>query len=194
MLDAERLTQALGFFHDAREERVIPPSVLDLDDATTAWATFRIGEAGMVQVPAGIYLTERAGLGGSSYSVVPLSEPGIATVGHGWALAIVTSDPDRQQLAAALIEHLLTPDNNGAWTQAAGRLPTRHAALAVWDTDTTYVAFVRELLMQAQAAATPDVAAKVAGPLAKALADVLGDLATPEEAAQTAVEAVREGQ
>ncbi len=193
-LDAERLTQALGFFHEARQASVIPRSVLDLDDATTAWATYRIGEAGMVQVPAGLYLTERAGLSSSDFSPVPLSEPGVATVGHGWALALVTSDPERQQLAAALIEHMLAPENNGAWTQAAGRLPTRHAALAVWDADNTYVAFIRELLTQAQAAATPDVAAKVAGPLAKALADVLGGLATPDEAAQAAVEAVREGQ
>jgi ABC-type glycerol-3-phosphate transport system substrate-binding protein len=145
----------------------------------------------MVQVPASLFLTERAGLSSSNFSAVPLSEPGIATVGHGWALAVVTSDPERQQLSATLIEHLLSPDNSGTWTQAAGRLPTRYAALDTWDPDNAYVPFIRDLLARAQPAANPDVAAVVSGPLAQALAEVLGGLATPEEAAQAATEAVR---
>ncbi len=193
-LDAEPLAQALSFFQEGRQARVIPRTVLDLADATTAWATYRIGEAGMVQVPASLYLAERAGLSNAAFSPVPLSEPGVATVGNGWALAIVTPDPGRQQLAAALIEHLLSPENNGAWTQAAGRLPTRRAALDTWNQDDAYVPFVQGLLTQAKPAANPDVAAVVGGPLAQALAEVLGGLATPEEAAQAAVEAVRGGQ
>jgi ABC-type glycerol-3-phosphate transport system substrate-binding protein len=193
-LDVERLTQALGFFQKARQAGVIPRSVLDLADATTAWATYRIGEAGLVQVPASLYIAERAGSSSSAFSTLPLSEPGVATVGHGWALAIVTPDPERQRLAAALIEHLLSPENSGAWTQAAGRLPTRQAALDAWDQTDAYTPFIRELLTQAYPAANPEVAAVVGGPLAQALADVLSARATPEEAAQTAGEAVRGGQ
>jgi ABC-type glycerol-3-phosphate transport system substrate-binding protein len=193
-LDPVPLAQALTFFWVAREANVIPRSVLDLLDTATAWATFRIDEAGMVQVPASIYLAERAGLSGAGFSTVPLFEPAVTTVGHGWALAIVTQDPTRQQSAAALIDHLLSPENSGAWTQAAFRLPTRQAALDAWTTDDAYVPFIRRLLTQAEPAANPDVVAAVSAPLAQALSDVLSMVATPEEAAQSAAETVRSGQ
>ena len=192
-LNGDQLIEALSFFQQARRAGVIPVSVLDLSDATTAWATYRIGEAGMVQGPASIYLAERAGLSSSSASAVPLAEPGTTTVGHGWALAMVTQDPARQELAAALIEHLLSPENNGAWTQAANRLPASGTALDAWAPNDAYVPFVRELLRDARPAANPGVAAVVGAPLSQALIDVLSGRASPEEAAQAAVQAVEAG-
>jgi ABC-type glycerol-3-phosphate transport system substrate-binding protein len=191
VLDAARLAQALEFFYTARRAGVISMSVLNLSDVTTAWATYRMGEAGMVQVPASLYLAERAGLSSAAFAAVPLFVPGVSTVGHGWALAVVTQDPQRQQLAAALIEHLLSPENSGAWTRAAGRLPTRNAAFAAWDLDDAYLPFIRSLLTQARPAPNPDLTAAVAGPLTQALADVLSGEATPAEAAQSAAEAVK---
>jgi ABC-type glycerol-3-phosphate transport system substrate-binding protein len=193
-LDPEPLIQALEFFQTAQLVGVIPRSVLDLSDATTAWATFRIGEAGMVQVPASLYLAERAGLSSAGFAAVPLSSPGVTTVGQGWALAVVTQDPGRQQLAATLIDHVLAPENSGAWTQAAGRLPTCRSALDVWDQDDAYVPFISALLAQAIPAPSPDLAAVVSGPLTQALAEVLSGQATPAEAAQSAAEAVRAAQ
>ena len=192
-LDNNQLTEALGFFQQARQAGVIPASALDLSDATTAWATYRIGEAGMVQGPASIYLAERAGLSSSSASTIPLVEAGATTVGHGWALAMVAQNPERQELAVALIEHLLSPENNGAWTQAANRLPARPTALDGWAPNDAYVPFVRELLQEARAAANPDVAAVVGAPLSQALTEVLSGKASPEEAAQAAARAVEEG-
>jgi arabinogalactan oligomer/maltooligosaccharide transport system substrate-binding protein len=193
-LDAEPLTQALEFFQESRQAGVVDKSVLDLTDTTTAWATYRIGEAEMVQVPASLYLAERAGLSNSGFAAVPLSLPGVTTVGHGWALAMVTQDPGRQALAVALIEHLLSPENSGAWTWAAGRLPARNAAFDAWDQDDAYVPFARDLLAHAEPAPNPDLAAVVGGPMAQALTDVLSGRATPGEAAESAVEAVRTGQ
>jgi len=192
-LDGNQLTEALSFFQQARQAGVIPGSALDLSDATTAWATYRIGEAGMVQAPASIFLAERGGLSSSSASTIPLAEPGATTVGHGWALAMVTQDPERQELSVALIEHLLSPENNGAWTRAANRLPARPTALDAWAPNDAYVPVIRELLQEAYPAANPNVAAVVGGPLAQALAEVLSDRASPEEAAQAAVKAVEAG-
>jgi ABC-type glycerol-3-phosphate transport system substrate-binding protein len=189
-LDSERLTAVLEFFSRARQAGVIPQAVLALTDVTAAWATYRIGEAGMVQVPASIFLAERAGLSNAGFGSLPLRTPGIATVGNGWALAIVTQDPQRQELAAALIEHLLAAENSGAWTQAAGRLPARYAALDAWAGDDPYLLFIRDLLTQAQPAVKPDLAAAVGGPLAEALADVLSGRATPAAAAEAAALAV----
>jgi arabinogalactan oligomer/maltooligosaccharide transport system substrate-binding protein len=189
-LNIERLTEALTFFNEARQAGTIPRSVLELSDATTAWATFRIGEAGMVEVPASLFLAERAGLGNVGFGPVPLSIPDVMTVGQGWGLAIVTKDPGRQQLAASLIEHLLLAENSGAWTRAAGRLPTRNAALAAWGEDDPYVSFIRNLLAHAAPSPNPDVAAATGGPLVQALVDVLSGAKPPAEAAQAAAEAV----
>ena len=193
-LDVDPLIQALEFFQKAQQVDVIPRSALGLSDATTAWATFRIGEAGMVLVPSSLYLAERAGLSTVGFGPMPLSTPGTATVGQGWALAVVTQDLERQALAATLIEYLLSPANSGTWTRAAGRLPTRHAALDAWDQNDAYLSFVRNLLAQASPAPNPDLAHAVGGPLTQALTDVLGGQKTPAEAAQTAVEAVKAGQ
>lgn len=191
-LDGERLTEVLEFFAAARLADVIPRSVLDLTDTATAWATFRVGEAGMVQSPASIYLAERAGLSNAGFGPLPLRDPGLTAVGQGWALAIVTQDKGRQKLAAALIEHLLAAENSGAWSYAAGRLPTRYAALEVWDEGDPYVAFIRDVLVKARPATNPDLAAVVGGPLAEALVKVLSGQATPAEAAEAAVLAVGE--
>ncbi len=193
-LDLEPLTEALEFFQKARQADVIPSSVLQLTDVTTVWATYRIGEAGMVQVPVGIYLAERAGLSNTSFGPIPLRTPGATTIGRGWALALVTQDPERQELSAALIEHLLAPDNNGTWTYAAGRLPTRYAAFEAWDSGDPYLPFIRNLLAEANPAPNPDLASAIGGPLAEALAKVLSGQATPAEAAQSAVETVEGGQ
>jgi ABC-type glycerol-3-phosphate transport system substrate-binding protein len=186
-LEGERLSQALAFFQQARRAGTIPRSVLELSDTTTAWATFRIGEAAMVQVPASLFLAERAGLSNVSFGPVPLSDPGFMTVGRGWALAVVTKEPQRQELAAALIEHLLAPENNGTWTRAAARLPTGNAALNTWDQEDAYVPFVRSLLTQAEPAPNPDVAAVVGAPMAQALTEVLSGNQSPTEAAEAAV-------
>jgi ABC-type glycerol-3-phosphate transport system substrate-binding protein len=192
-LDLERLTQVLEFFQKGRQQGVIPRSVLDLSDATTAWATFRIGEAAMAQVPASLYLAERAGLSNVSFGPIPLAIPDVLTVGQGWALAIVTQDPERQQLSAALIEHLLAPEQSGAWTLAAGRLPSRNAALDAWGQNDPYVPFVRNLLAHARPAPDPDLATVVGGPLAQSLIEVLSGRMTPAEAAQAAVNVVGAG-
>ncbi len=192
-LDVDPLAQVLEFFKQALDEGVIPASVLDLTDASIAWAAYRIGEAGMVQVPASIYLADRDSLSNAAFGPVPLQDEGTTTIGNGWALAIVTQDPERQRTAAQLIEHLLSPENNGAWTLETGRLPARHASLETWNEADPYLSFVRDLLEQAKPAPNPDLAFIISAPLTEALAQVLNGLATPADAAQTAVEAVQAG-
>jgi ABC-type glycerol-3-phosphate transport system substrate-binding protein len=97
-------------------------------------------------------------------------------------------------MAIALMEHLLSQENNGTWTLDAGRLPARYATFEVWNEDDPYLPFIRNLLAQAKPAPNPDLAAAVGGPLAEALAKVLSGQETPADAAQAAAEAVKGGQ
>ena len=189
-LDVERLGQALEFFQQAWQNDVIPASVLNLTDASNAWDIYRFSDAGMAQVRASSYLADRDELNNISFGNVPLKIAGATTVGHGWALAIVTQDPERQKMAAALIEHLLSLENNGTWTLNAGRLPARYSTFEMWDQDDPYLPFIRNLLAQAKPAPDPHLAAVVGGPLVEALTNVLNGQATPAEAAQAAAQAV----
>lgn len=191
-INVERLTAALEVFALGRRAGVIPESVLTLTDAATAWAVYRIGEAGMVQVPASIYLAERAELNNAGFGPQPAGSTDTVTVGQGWALALVTADPERQQLAAALIEHLMSPENSGAWTWTAGRAPTRAAALDNWPSDDPYVPFLRSLLVHAEAVPPPPVAAVASSPLTEALIQVLSGQATAAEAAEAAAITIEE--
>ena len=88
-----------------------------------------------------------------------------------------------------MLQQLLTPQNSGAWTQAAGTLPGRAAALATWDAN-AYTSFLSTELTQAQTAPPAAIMALVGPPLRKAIEDVLAGRATPAEAAHTAVLAV----
>jgi len=90
-------------------------------------------------------------------------------------------------LAARLIEWLMTPENLGAWSQAAGRLPTRRTALDLWPDD-AYRQFLREGLERAYY--LPPVVGydRLSRSLQRAVEEVLTGVATPEDAAARATQ------
>jgi len=92
-------------------------------------------------------------------------------------LAVVTQDPQRQQLAAALIEHLLaqrTVSLDSGCRPAATATPLRCLGFG-----RCLSALHPQSADPGQAAPNPDLTAAVAGPLTQALADVLSGEATP---------------
>lgn len=198
-LDPLALARALRFLEQAHEEGAVSAAILILKEDHNAWSEFRNGNTGIVQVPASLYLADRGQFPRAQFAPVPIrppdssSEPGPPTVGHGWALCVTTADPQRQSLAAELIEHLLAPENSGHWTQTVGYLPTRRAALEAWDPTDPYVPFIRDLLERAAPTPPPDVAGIIGPPLTSALREVLTGSATAREAADKAVLAVQSG-
>ncbi|RMF29418.1 MAG: extracellular solute-binding protein, partial [Chloroflexi bacterium] len=190
VIDREPLVEALTFFNRGRKLGVIPYRVLNLSNAASVWTRFLAGEAGMAQLPATFFLMERDQLAHVGFAPVPTRNRQIAPLGRGWVLAVVTSDPERQKLAALLLEWLMEPENNGAWSRAAGRLPARRASLEMWDQDDAYVPFIRQHLERAVAAPPPEVEQVLAPPLQTALRNVLRGVSTPEEAAEEAIATV----
>ena len=81
----------------------------------------------------------------------------------------------------------MTPEINAAWNEAAGTLPTRQAALALWDQADPYTAFLQEQLLQAQPRPRVPNYNQVAAALQNAVKAVLGGELTPEEAAAQAM-------
>jgi ABC-type glycerol-3-phosphate transport system substrate-binding protein len=113
------------------------------------------------------------------------------SIARGWALAIVTRDPARQDFAMLLLEWLTAPDHNALWTQAAGYLPVRRSALRLWDVSEEERTVLRDLLEAAMPPPRPAVMEAIGPPMQKALESLLKGRATPREAAASALERIQ---
>jgi ABC-type glycerol-3-phosphate transport system substrate-binding protein len=126
--------------------------------------------------------------------VPPIAGDLTPPIGRTWNLALVARDPRRQALAIELIKYLSRADNAAAWTQAAHILPASAAALTLWGPDEEYAAFVRGELNRAVPPPSPAALDAVSPAFLSAIREVLIGRATPETAAQAAVEAVARGE
>jgi ABC-type glycerol-3-phosphate transport system substrate-binding protein len=186
-LDEVALRTLLQTYQEARDAGVLLGNFVDLDSADKVWNIWRGVGTAAANINATRYLSVETRLPNLQVGELPaLSQPAHA-LGRGWAYAIVTADPRRQAAAARLLQQLLSPQNSGAWTRAAGVLPGRAAALAQWDQTDPYTAFIGDQLARAQALPSASIRAVVGPVLRKAIDDVLADRATPAEAARTAV-------
>jgi ABC-type glycerol-3-phosphate transport system substrate-binding protein len=170
---------------------VSPTAVLGIGDADRAWELFKGGEGDIAIVPAGRYWLEAD----ETYAPAPIptrdGQP-FSIARRGWAIAIATGDPARQSLAMLLFNWFIAPDRNGQWTQAAGYLPGTRSALRQWDISSADRAALRGV-MDATVPAPPAEVMDVVGPvMQEALKAVLQGRATPEEAAASAVESLRQ--
>lgn len=186
VLNAEALLSVLEFYSQGRASGIIPPTVLSLASTEDLWSVFSDGQADLAHVLASRYLSERTRLPNLGFGPVPTMDGRPATISRGWTLAIVTADPARQAAAARLIEALLAVEVNGAWTQAAHRLPTRRSALDLWNQEDPYVSFLRWQLEAAVYHASGESFLKAAPVLARAQRDVLSGTLTPREAVERA--------
>ena len=189
LLEEQPLLRLLTFYRQGRLRGVIPPDVLTFDSMDVCWSAYLSGGAAMSNVYATRYLAEQEALKDSDFASLPTWDGRVVTLSRGWALAIVTADPAHQTAAAQFIEWLLAPENNAAWAQAAGRLPTRRSALYVWGTEDEYSTFLQEQLEAAVFRPSGPGYVEAAQRLQQAVSDVLTGAATPEEAARQALEA-----
>ncbi len=188
-LDQELLTQVLGFYREGHEQGIIPLTVLDYK--TVDDSLYLKAEAAMSNVNFSRYLANRASLERAAFAPIPTRDGVVATVSQGWALALVTTDPDRQALAAQFIEWLLSAENNAAWSQAVGYLPTRRAALEYLDASDEYLLFATELLEAAHPRPSTPAYDPAAKAIQRAVQNVLLGEISPSEAAAEVVLAVK---
>lgn len=189
-LEEEPLLAMLTFYRRGTERRLIPYEVLVLDDLEACWNGYVTGDADMTHVLASRYLQERRSLPDSSFAAIPTRSGEPVTIGQGWALAIATREPEQQRAAVQFVEWLLDPTNNAAWTMAARRLPARRSALAAWDGDDEYVEFLTGQLEAATFRPSGAGYVEIARLMHQAVRDVLTGVASPEEAAAAAVQAL----
>lgn len=189
-LDAAALTALLQTYQQAQSAGILAANLNALNDAENVWATFLATNAALANVPASDFLEMTARFPNVQFAALPALDRPTAPIGHGWVLALVAREPRRQAAAVKLLQWLISPENNGALTQAGRVLPGRSAALSTWDQADPYTGFIREQLTSARAAPRRSVLDSVGPHFRKAVEDVLAGRATPTEAAQAAVAAV----
>ncbi|MGD2143476.1 MAG: extracellular solute-binding protein [Anaerolineae bacterium] len=188
-LDKEVLVDVFDFYSRCITTTVIAPmEVLQATHVDQTWDRFKGGEGAMTAVRASRYWLEADET--MAPAPIPTRTGQPVSMARGWALAIVTEDPDRQDSAMLLVEWLISPDHNALWSQAAGYLPGTRSALRLWSVSAQERAVLRNLLEAAMPPPRPPVLSKVGSPLQQALESVLNGQATPEEAAQSAVESL----
>jgi ABC-type glycerol-3-phosphate transport system substrate-binding protein len=186
-LDEEVMVDVLDFYTRCVTNTVIVPTqVLTATHVDQVWEMFKAGEGGMTAVRATRYWLEAD----ETMAVAPLptqsGQP--ISIARGWALAIVTQDPERQRLAMQLVDWLTAPNQNASWTQAAGYLPATRSALRLWTVSEQERTVLRSLLEAAMPPPRPVVIETIGPPMQQAVAALLRGHASPREAAAEAVE------
>jgi ABC-type glycerol-3-phosphate transport system substrate-binding protein len=190
MLDEIALRTLLETYQSAQDAGVLPGNFVELDSPEKVWSMWRGVGTSIADLNATRYLSVETRLPDLQVGNLPTLIQPARSLGRGWAYAIVTTDARRQAAAARLIQQLLSPQDNGEWTRAAGVLPTRAAALAQWDQSDPYATFIGDQLARAHPLPSATIRNVVGPVLRKAIEDVLSGRATPVDAARAAVAAV----
>jgi hypothetical protein len=181
VLSDEPFVRLLTFYQEARRNGLLPLSGLDSSNPDDTWHIYADGGVSMAGVGARRYLAGKDSLKSSDLQGVPGYNGTAPPMASGWGIAILTPDPRRQKIAAAMIAALLAPDRLGSWTKASGWLPTTPAALATWG-DAGYVQFAGGQLQSAVAHPVGSDYPQLAGQMRLALVAVLRDGTNPRDA------------
>jgi ABC-type glycerol-3-phosphate transport system substrate-binding protein len=187
VLDGKALADVLGFYQQGIERGAILTDVVEYATVEQIWPRFLQAEVVMSNISSDLYLSVKTG----EATAVPTRD-GQATIlsrGHAWALT--AREPTRRQLAVELIEWLLNPINMATWSQAAGTLPTRRAALVEMDRD-PYVTFMYSQLETALPYPHSETHLRIYRAMQQAVDAVLRQGVSPQSAAEGVLTALNQ--
>ncbi len=197
-IDEEAMISVLNFYSQCMSTGAISPTLaLTTRDSAQSWEHFKAGHGTMAAVPAQYYWVEIENLPADPEQVeetwaiasLPTREgQPFSVIKHGWAVSLVAQDEARQRLAILLLDWLISPDQNGHWTQTSGYLPATKSALRMWDAPNADRAALRRILNATAPPPSQETMATTGRVMQEAVIAVLRKRATPEEAAAAAVE------
>jgi multiple sugar transport system substrate-binding protein len=186
-LDRDALAQVLGFYRQGIERGAILTDVIEYATIEQIWPRFLQAEVVLSNISSDLYLSVKTG----QATAVPTRDGQAVILSRGHAWAITARDPDRQRLAAELVEWLLDPINMAAWSQSAGTLPTRRAALLERSRD-PYVTFMYSQLETALPFPTSETHLRIYRAMQQAVTAVLREGVSPDVAADGVLQAVNQ--
>lgn len=188
-LDPTALSRVLAFYGSARSSRLLSEDALSVTTAEQSWQAFLEGRAAGSVAPLSSFLN-RPNSTFLSASPLPNRDGDGVSIAYTWSWALVATDPERQQLAADLIQMLLQPDFLGPWSEALGLLPPSTVALDNWQegADASVVALLAPTL---QPRPSEETLATFGPHLKEAVSSVLSGGMSPDEAALQAAQSVQ---
>lgn len=187
-IDEDALETLLAFYEQAREDGIVEPALLQLTDPAETWDLFNARQTGLAATTSTAYLSLRGELNNTQFTWLPTADGDPFALVDGWVWVVTTEDPARQEAALELLDELLEPANQAAFTEAMGWLPSQPAALQVWAEDDGYATFADRVLSNAAALPEPGLQALVGTAVQDAFEAVLLD---DVPAGQAAAEAAR---
>ncbi|MCL6431897.1 MAG: extracellular solute-binding protein [Anaerolineae bacterium] len=191
-LDAALVKAVLEVYQSARDAGLLLASGLDLKDASDCWPVYLASRVAMTNVSSWDYGRERTSrLATTRVGPLPTLSGNPISVSSGWGWALISTRPERQKVAAELLQALLRPEAMAARCRLTYQLPTRRSALRLAIGDTAYLEFLERLIE----VTVPQPREPAYGLAIKALGPAIESVArgemTPEAAAAQAVEAMR---
>ena len=142
----EALTALFTLMAQAKAAGVLSDGLLDLESFDESWSTFLANEASFADTSARLVLTQREVSDNLGFAQIPTINGTSITLAQTWAFAIITPDPEQQQLALEFIEQLLEPAVHSAWSRTTLQLPTQITAYAAWLDASPYAEFLQRQL------------------------------------------------
>jgi ABC-type glycerol-3-phosphate transport system substrate-binding protein len=187
MLSQTALLSVLGYYQGAAQANLMPFWLTQSETDDQAWEIFEVEEHPMLVTWISRYLAEdRSAPVSLSLAPLPTQNGEPFTLASGWTWALASPDPARREMSARLAEFLVAEDFLALWTQAAGYMPTRPAALAGWN-DSTLRSMTERIAASAQLTPPTELLASLGPVLRQAVVDVLKEESTPQEAVQAAL-------
>ncbi len=188
-LDRGILEDFYGFLIELRARELLDAQLVsELPDASTCWEAYQERQATLSVVPAAEYWSAETRIDAPGW--MPTADGTPYSMARVWSLALVTSDPARQEEALELAAWLSEPDRLAEASQQVPMLPTNRETLALWGLMPEELDFIDVLF---EAAALPPLTEELDRPIRRALqaglALVLGE--TPATAEQAAAQALR---
>jgi ABC-type glycerol-3-phosphate transport system substrate-binding protein len=190
LLQVEPLTQALQKIQDGRDLEFFAPQSSTFNITDQAWQSFLSGGGNIAQTTTDHFLGQTVAGMPIAYTVIPGIDSPLTPLVSGWAWAITTSDPARQEEAVKLIQSLTSAANLAAWSRDSNILPARRDALEAWPDQEPYTVFARQELERAQPLAISP-SGKIVTVLSDAVFQVVSGAKTAPQAAADAVNAMQ---
>jgi len=191
-IDDSVLKDVLTFYQQAGQAGVIDPAVLEASTTEELWPVYLEAQADIAQISVRQYLTDRELLGNSTHGPLPVQDPSKTPVAimHGWVLVLVTDDINRQDAALRLIESFLSTTQNATWNRINKSIPSRGTAYQQLAQEDPYWEFLIEQLNTARPEPRFSDYDRIGRIIQQAVEQVIRGEATPEEATNTAIDAL----
>ena len=187
ILQEAPLTAALQTLKDGLNTQHFSDLVVTLQTSEQVWEEFRTRRIDTAFLPVDVVLR---GIETSSDAPDPAFTSPSMTLTDAWVWALGSQEPQRQELAMALIAHLSETQFLAEWSEALKALPARPTALGAWEE----IPFKSALEKMASGAILypPDPIMNSLGPILRnAILLILRDNADVVETAKQAVESVK---